>query len=377
MHFHSRHHSFVSSKWNPTRRSTKISPACSPSPPPPPKFPKRSMPQLRSGRIVCTASDDASSGPIESQVEPTARGSTKRKREYAQPVPVAGVPSTAHSSRTKKTKHQAKLVKKHKLHTAINIRWNDNEWYIGRIQARCGSTLSVSYAGEPIFAYNLEAHKEGRDWRYSTTAPTAPTAPTAHSTYKGVTKRKNVQNDNLVSAWRKHCRGSTRTHRACVIDAIEGNSTRALMKAGLKSQNITVANWDGSIVSSIRETMGADAVKGSFLMALARAAHAKQKFDVVYADYCGMLTGTQRASIGLLFAAKLLKNRSVLAITLCARTHKKSTKTHAAARDAIRHVKGMAKKNGYSIESSTKATKSHYTEPGKQTMAHLLFTVKR
>jgi hypothetical protein len=252
---------------------------------------------------------------------------------------------------------------------SINILWNDGKWYVGKITSQKGTVLKVHYAGTPILSYDLKKHKEGTEWKMCTSKPT--------DAYKGSVSRKNLQNENLVHAYVKHCKGSSSRARACVIDAETANSTRALIEAGFNAKNITVANWNESISASIRSRTGATVKTGSFLMALAHGAHVKHKYDVVYADFCGMLKGTQRAAIALLFDSTLLKPRSVLAITICARLNKRSKLSFAAARDAHSFVKRLAKKNGYVISASTMPSKSHYTEKGKATMAHLVFEVLR
>jgi ribosomal protein S6 len=251
---------------------------------------------------------------------------------------------------------------------SINILWNDGKWYVGKITSQKGTVLKVHYAGTPILSYDLKKHKEGTEWKMCTKPTDA---------YKGSVSRKNLQNENLVHAFVKHCKGSSSRARACVIDAETANSTRALIEAGFNTKNITVANWNESISESIRSRTGATVKTGSFLMALAHGAHVKHKYDVVYADFCGMLKGTHRAAIALLFDSTLLKPRSVLAITICARLNKRSKLSFAAARDAHSFVKRLAKKNGYVISTSTMPSKSHYTEKGKATMSHLMFEVLR
>jgi hypothetical protein len=244
----------------------------------------------------------------------------------------------------------------------ISIRWDDETWYEGEIESRMGAVLQVKYPNYPIVPYNLKTHKEGRDWKMC-----------ARDTYKGVAPRKIAQNEALVQAYMEHCSGYPSTARACVIDAEGANSTRALMDAGFKGPNITVANWDAGIAAHIHARTGADVVHGSFSMALARGAFRKNRYSVVYADFCGMLMGAQRAALGYLFDAKLLLPHSVLAVTICTRLHERTDKDHAAARDAHSYVKKLAKRNGYNVERATHPTQSHYTEKGKQTMAHLVF----
>lgn len=256
---------------------------------------------------------------------------------------------------------------------SINIKWNDGKWYVGKITSQKGTVLMVHYEGEPILSYDLKKHQKGTEWKMCSSKPSKPTKPT--DAYKGNVSRKNLQNENLVNAYARHCKVWSSKARACVIDAETANSTRALIDAGFRPSNITVANWNDSISESIRSRTGATVKTGSFLMAVAHGAHAKHKYDVVYADFCGMLKGTQRAAIALLFDAKLLKPRSVLAITICARRNKSSKLSFAAARDAHSFVKRMAKKNGYVISTSTRPSKSHYTEKGKATMSHLVFEV--
>ena len=244
----------------------------------------------------------------------------------------------------------------------ISIRWNDDKWYKGEIDSREGTVLHVKYPDSPVISYNLKTHKEGRDWKMC-----------ARDTYKGVAPRKFAQNEALVQAYMDHCSGYPSTARACVIDAEGANSTRALMGAGFKGPNITVANWDAGIAAHIHARTGADVVHGSFGMALARGAFHKNRYSVVYADFCGMLLGAQRAALAYLFDTKLLLPRSVLAVTICTRLHERTDKDHAAARDAHSYVKKLAKRNGYKVERATRPTQSHYTEKGKQTMAHLVF----
>jgi len=243
----------------------------------------------------------------------------------------------------------------------ISIRWDDNKWYEGEIESRKGSVLQVKYSDGPI-DYNLKTHKEGRDWKMCT-----------RDTYKGVAPRKFAQNEALVHAYMDHCEAYPSTARACVIDAEDANSTRALIAAGFRGSNITVANWDAGIAARIHALTGADVVHGSFGMALARGAFRKDRYSVVYADFCGMLMGAQRAALSYLFDAKLLRPCSVLAVTICTRMHDRTDKDHAAARDAHSYIKKLAKRNGYKVVHSTRPTQSHYTEKGKQTMAHLVF----
>lgn len=160
--------------------------------------------------------------------------------------------------------------------------------------------------------------------------------------------------------------------KALVLDTEELNTTKMLLQYGLKAQNIYIPNDTKSICDAIRNINKKlnvfEKKMGSILHSLATSKH---RFDLIYADYCGMVGESGKPNFPMddftmIKKYNILQDEAVVAVTVCGRSYQKRSKGKYEQFKLLKNYI-LHERVDYDI---TNEKDQIYTEQGHQTMCH-------